>query len=691
MSSDTNIRVSPKAKVSPAPSSSNKQLKDMIKIYPVKMIKNLNTSDAVGTTTVTSAVTPTVPDPGRADSTADFSTIASPAGASADGASSVAADKQKPETAAPAATPVLDKDELRKLISESLGSQLGNLINTITNSVEAKLISKPIASVKKQVPRKKRKLSTENSAEEKPEKIPSKPLTARHVKEPEVAPKPSTSYYTMGSNKKNTSNGQSSVFVHSNTKRMEYPPNEYSIEDVHKAVVAIFNNEYTQNAAAKLYNVPRSTLTKKLRIARDLGYVPDAETLNQARGPKPQFSIAAENSLKEFIFSMFDRSFSVPESCMRDSIVDIAVELGEVEGLKKPSGAWRHRFIGRHQGLKEILDENKKENSDEAIHAWYTNLWNRLQGMGIESLLAQPERVFTIEEIALPITEKKIYRRNECKWYYCTDKQAVRHACICFNAAGKMTPPFITFPERNKGFRGAQGVWTTVAPIGWFSADTKFDHIQQLRKYLVDMKLLNPHDNHQKVLLFLDGQASSITYKYFKFCEDAGIILWSLLPKYKTIKLPADRVVEVIRNEWPQVLNRHYLDPNNLSSLQFSNVCKEALEKLTRSPAVMKTSFKECGIVPFSLDEAAATQKIPCTLADLALEIEVDEQLNQVRQVDEQALVGGFNFFCSFVPAKKLKEFESGKGTGKLYKIWKDWSKMVNDHVSGLGVALHDE
>ncbi|CAB3380946.1 Hypothetical predicted protein [Cloeon dipterum] len=666
MSSDTNIRVSPKAKVSPAPSSSNKQLKDVIKIYPVKMIKKLNTSDAVGTTTVTSAVTPTVPDPGRADSTADFSSIASPAGASADGASSVAADKQKPE----AATPVLDKDELRKLISESLGSQLGNLINSITNSVEAKLISKPNSSVKKQkVPRKKRKLSTEKSAEE-PEKIPSKPLTARHVKEPAVAPKPSTSHYTMDSNKKNTSNGQSSVFVHSNTKRMEYPPNEYSIEDVHKAVVAIFNNEYTQNAAAKLYNVPRSTLTKKLRIARDLGYVPDAETLNQARGPKPQFSNAAENSLKDFIFSMFDRSFSVPESSMRDSIVDIAVELGEVEGLKKPSGAWRHRFIGRHPGLKEILDGNKKENSDEAIHAWYTNLWNRLQGMGMESLLSQPERVFTIEEIALPITEKKIYRRNECKWYYCTDKQAVRHACICFNAAG---------------------VWTTVAPIGWFSADTKFDHIQQLRKYLVDMNLLNPHDNHQKVILFLDGQASSITYKYFKFCEDAGIVLWSLLPKYKTIKLPADRVVEVIRNEWPEVLNRHYLDPNNLSSLQFSNVCKEALEKLNRSPAVMKTAFKECGIVPFSLDEAAATQKIPCSLADLALEIEVDEQLNQARQVDEQALVGGFNFFCSFVPAKKLKEFESGKGTGKLYKIWKDWSKMVNDHVSGLGVALQNE
>ncbi|XP_059488089.1 uncharacterized protein LOC132203935 [Neocloeon triangulifer] len=566
----------------------------------------------------------------------------------------------------PAATSGINKEDIQKLVADSIGAQLGKLVETIASSVEAKLSP----SLKKRVLQKRRN----NDGTQKH-------TLAKQIKIDKPLP---------SSNAKNSAPGTSGS-GRSKTR-------EYSGEDVNSAIEAVLNEDWTVRKASKTFNVPRSTLANKMRMVTELGAVPDIAELTKSPGPRPIYGVDTEEELKKFVLQMLERSFPCNHELLCDSIMDIAVEKGSVENidaLKKPSSSWCHRFLDRHPELKGILSAyhpraNKKEGDEE----WRSNLWTRLVKLGCEDLLSQLNRVFTLDEIAVPFVDSKICRRNESRWFYCSNKDAVRQACICFSAAGTLTPPFLTFPETKKAFTVVQGVWATIAPQGWIKSDTRYINIVELKKHFIAKNLLNPNDNNKKILLLVDGHASPISYKIFHFCEDAGIILWSLPPKSKITKHPADAAVETIQAAWTTILKRQQNpSPSLMTALHFSSMFKDALGTLERSPAILKKSFKECGIAPFNMVSISAD--FPDIVQSAVEEDTVIEPdvvpvplESNCQYVDEKALVGGFNFFCSFLPPKKLKQFQSGKGNGKLHEIWKDWSRMVDEYTSGKGDNL---
>jgi len=206
---------------------------------------------------------------------------------------------------------------------------------------------------------------------------------------------------------------------------------------------------------------------------------------------------------------------------------------------------------------------------------------------------------------------------------------------------------------------------------------------------------------YYQIFLLLDGNANGVTYKIFNYCESVGIVLWCMPARSKILSQPAGLIVESLKNVWSTIIEKNNPSQTLLTDLKFATLFKEAVNTVSKEKLLMKKAFENCGYVPFNSSKGSKKNPVSkndqtsdCEESDTdeedcgeeeQEEPEVVEEPEQPQSVDEKALVGGFDVFNSFLSSEDLQRFTSGQGCGKLFEIWRDWGKQVQDFQANKG------
>ncbi|XP_065684332.1 uncharacterized protein LOC136096703 [Hydra vulgaris] len=170
-----------------------------------------------------------------------------------------------------------------------------------------------------------------------------------------------------------------------------------------------------------------------------------------------------------------------------------------------------------------------------------------------------------------------------------------------------MAPPMV-ISKRQKLSKNLQqcaplGIIVQRSSSGWMKGETFLYYLKEFKRYLVGKDLLNIKDNNQKVILLVDGHSSHLSYVASKYCEDTGIVLYSLYPNATHVQQPADvGVMNSLQDYWAREVQIYRMSHAGaaITSEKFPAMAMKAINQITAP--IMEKAFECCGLYPFNPD-----------------------------------------------------------------------------------------
>ena len=247
----------------------------------------------------------------------------------------------------------------------------------------------------------------------------------------------------------------------------------------------------------------------------------------------------------------------------------------------------------------------------ESLLAWYSNFKKFIEDKELSHVIQSPERIFNLDETAFYLNSNRgkfIGKKHECLQQVCTtiEKENVTVA-INFSAAGEMAPPMVIL-KRQKLSKSLQqcvplGMIVQRSSSGWMKGETFLYYLNEFKRYLVGKGLLNIKDNNQKIILFVDGHSSHLSYGASKYCEESGIVLYCLYPNATHVQQPADvGIMNSLQGYWAREVQVYRMSHTGaaITSEKFPAMAMKAIIQITAP--VMKKAFECCGLYPFNPD-----------------------------------------------------------------------------------------
>lgn len=179
-----------------------------------------------------------------------------------------------------------------------------------------------------------------------------------------------------------------------------------------KAVEAVQNGQMSMKLAAKTYEVPRTSLMRKVK-----GEVPLVTKMG------PQTSLTKEEDvLENYILAMAKKGFPLHRDNLMNSVGKIMKETKREHLF--PNGrlgeSWFKAFLRRHPKVSEKeaepLTKARAAVTEEGVRNWFTNVENYFREQKVEDVLADPSRIFNADESGFqlcPKTGKVLCERGE--------------------------------------------------------------------------------------------------------------------------------------------------------------------------------------------------------------------------------------------------------------------------------------
>lgn len=199
------------------------------------------------------------------------------------------------------------------------------------------------------------------------------------------------------------------------------------------------------SAAARQYNIPRSTLDDKIR---------GRYSVECSKGPATVLSKEEEDHLRRWLIFMADSGFPITKAQLLDSVSLLIKKLKRENPFKngRPGRHWFEAFIKRHpevgQRVAQNLTQTRALVQESSLRAWFKEVEDYFIMAHLEEAIKDPRRIFNCDESAffLSPTNNRVLAKRGAKNVYniipSSEKECVT-VLVTANAAGELAPPMV--------------------------------------------------------------------------------------------------------------------------------------------------------------------------------------------------------------------------------------------------------
>lgn len=405
----------------------------------------------------------------------------------------------------------------------------------------------------------------------------------------------------------------------------------WSEEDMSQAMQAVRSKEMGWLLAAKTFNVPKSTLRRRVN---DKNKVLHGSKKGFLGGSVSVFSEEVESELVNHIKSLESRFFGLTCTDVRKIAFQLAEKLKLKHNFNREKKAagwdWLNGFIKRHPTISIRQPEATSLARAQAfnkitIGKYFSSLKNVMDEYNF-----QPDQIYNVDESGLSTvqsrTEKILATKGRKQVGSLTSAERGQHFTVvcCMNAMGNYIPPAMIFPRKNMkaelldntppgcvGFPQESGWMTGQVFVLWLKHFIKFAKPSAEKKFL----------------LLLDGHSSHKHLEVLELAKENNIILFCFPPHCTHRVQPLDvSFYGPLTTYYNQALRRwlHAHPGRNVTHFQVGQLFNEAyLQAATLANAVH--GFQKTGIYPFNEDIFPEWQFHPSETTDQSLEINQSE------------------------------------------------------------------
>ena len=361
------------------------------------------------------------------------------------------------------------------------------------------------------------------------------------------------------------------------------------------------NNGMKVAAAARLHNVPRKTLSDRLRSRV-------SEDCTGAGRPSILLD-EEEKSLCNYIEYMANRGFPLTINQIKMYAWCIDKKNGRNKfGEAGLTEGWWNCFKKRNpESVKVKLRKPDSLDRGRALCATADNL--RAYFSLLKKVLedndfsSHPQDIYNCDETVVDLNKscQKVVIPKWMKLSHSRQVASSEHISIlcCVNAAGHSIPPFIIYKNALPG-----GHYVNGGPDGalYGKQKTEFMDRELFSKWLRRLFIPHARPSHEHpVLLLVDGHASHCVPEVVQICKENNVILLALAPHtthlcqpldvavYKSLKMNISKTVKI-----GQALKGDLW----ITKTNVARMLKDPLENSLTIPNI-KSGFRKCGIHPF--------------------------------------------------------------------------------------------
>lgn len=318
------------------------------------------------------------------------------------------------------------------------------------------------------------------------------------------------------------------------------PKKKYSEQQLLSALEAVKNGS-SQFAAAKKFEIPRSTLFNKVHGKTEMGKKP---------GPSTVLLAEEERIIEKWMFGLATRGFPVTKRQLLRSI-QLYLDINNRKTIftnNLPGRKWYNAFRKRHPKISERISQNltisRAAVSVDKIRSWHVEILKYCEEHNLMDALNDPSRVFNMDEKGFILTpskevvlvqrgDKAVYNRSK------NDEKECITALLGGSADGKMTPPMIIHSFKRMPsaiLANNPEKWSVgISDSGWQTQHTFHDYMTNIfYKWLLEEKIQLP------VIVFIDGHKSHVSLTLSDFCAAHKVELIALYPNSTHLTQPMD-------------------------------------------------------------------------------------------------------------------------------------------------------
>ena len=350
-------------------------------------------------------------------------------------------------------------------------------------------------------------------------------------------------------------------------------------------------------AAAERFEVPKSTLSEKVRGIRTLKL-----------GGQPVFSMEEEKKLVDGLMLMGEWGFPLMTTDLKNVIQNYLDKTGPTRAKpvfpdNRPGKGWIKGFFQRHPELSLRFSENIKRSragvTPEVINEYFDNLEETLAGIPPSNILNYDETNFTDNPGRVKVIVKRGCKHPER--ILDTSKTATS-VMVTTAADGTLLPPFIVykanFVYENWTENGPDGARYGATKSGWFD-------MAHYERWFKEIALPYLKKLEGKKAIIGDNLSSHLSPEVTDLCI-ANNIEFVLLPANSTHLTQVNDVTvfKPIKSSYKGCLS-NWKSKNRgvLPKTSFPKMLKDTLDGVHNMKANIIAGFKACGIYPLNRHE----------------------------------------------------------------------------------------
>uniref|UniRef100_A0A2C9KBT2 HTH CENPB-type domain-containing protein n=1 Tax=Biomphalaria glabrata TaxID=6526 RepID=A0A2C9KBT2_BIOGL len=372
----------------------------------------------------------------------------------------------------------------------------------------------------------------------------------------------------------------------------------HDLEVVKAAIHDIKVNGISIRQAAKIHNIPSSTLNDKVSGRQPL--VPNRSLLTKEE----------ENKLVLWVIELFKCGFRKSNEEVRETaraiIAARKINSESQEQIQLPTRQWLHGFYARHPEIPRItimdLQRKMETISPSSVELWFKKLQETINSID-PSILSSPNRIFNADEMGFQFDTKsnnvKACKGSKNVYKIKSDTQTQVTVLACCNAVGQYIPPLLIYPCKETPthnlLENFPEALLQLSDNGWITSAFFFSWLKHI---------FIPSTNHlpKPILLLVDSHTSHTSFlEISPICSQNNIILYCLLPHASDIIQPLNQAfLSIFKPAWSDALKQHVANTGKGVKLEsFAGVLKSVWNKVT-TPEIASDSFKAAGIFPLN-------------------------------------------------------------------------------------------
>lgn len=380
---------------------------------------------------------------------------------------------------------------------------------------------------------------------------------------------------------------------------------QWGKESMQQALKAVTDNVVSTLGAAELFQVPYTSLYRKVQEKRKETCGENA-VAGSPIGRPSVFNSDMEKTLAQRVKYLESRGFGVTPKQLGIAAYSYATKCG----IETPSSWSENKTAGNDWYLafckRNNLSLRKPEAlskaraagvNKEAVTAYFEVLGKILDEF---NLCNQPTYIYNMDESGLPLNNrppKVIAEKGKREVVSLTSVERGENVTIvaCCNASGNFIPPLVIF----KGVRQRPELQDSL-PTGAVACMSDSGYINE-DIFLKFLEHFQKHRAQGRVLLIVDGHTSHSALPALEFCQQNEIEMLCLPPHATHVLQPLDRTVfkslkANYHKEATAWMHRH--PGSSISKFQFCSLFKEAWNR-TASVGLAVKGFSCTGIYPY--------------------------------------------------------------------------------------------